>query len=215
MPRAKTRAYQSPVRQRQAEDTRRRIADAARRLLRSKGYSAMTVDAIAAEAGVAAPTVYAIFGSKTGILTELLDQSTFGPEYENLVEQARGTPEPEMRLRIAAKIARQVHDAAGSALDLLKGAGVVAPQLARLLKDREGRRYAAQEHLIGYLEEHGKLRPGLNRTAAWDVLWSFTSRELYRLLVIERGWTSQAYEDWLADTLAVTLTSEGRSSIPR
>jgi AcrR family transcriptional regulator len=171
----------------------------------------MTIEAIAAQAGVAAPTVYAAFGSKTGILVELLDQSTFGPDYENLVYQARDASEPEMRLRIAAKIARQIHDAASSTLDLLKGAGVVAPQLARLLKDRETKRYKAQEHLIDYLQEHRKLKVGLGRTAARDVLWSFTSRELYRLLVIERAWTSQAYEDWLGDTLLLTLIGENRS----
>jgi len=72
-------------------------------------------------------------------------------------------------------------------MDLLKGAGVVAPQLARLLKDRETRQYKAQEHLIDYLQERGRLRPGVDRTAARDVLWSLTSRELYHLLVIERG----------------------------
>ena len=36
-----------------------------------------------------AQSVYAIFKSKTGILIDLLDQSTFGPDYEEVVRQAR------------------------------------------------------------------------------------------------------------------------------
>jgi len=42
----------------------------------------MTIEAIAQRAEVSAQSVYAIFRSKTGILTELLDRSTFGDEYE-------------------------------------------------------------------------------------------------------------------------------------
>src|SRR6266481_2965497 len=70
------------VRQRQASDTRRRIVEVTRQLLQSEGYDGMTIEAIAQRAEVSAQSVYAIFKSKTGILTELLDQSTFGDEYE-------------------------------------------------------------------------------------------------------------------------------------
>src|SRR6266480_6158519 len=99
MPKIKKRPYQSPVRQRQAGDTRRRIVEATRQLLESEGYAGMTIDAIARRAEVSAQSVYAIFKSKTGILTELLDQSTFGPDYEELVRQALGARAPSTRLR--------------------------------------------------------------------------------------------------------------------
>jgi hypothetical protein len=33
----------------------------------------------------------------------------------------------------------------------------------------------------------------------------YTSRDLYRLLVQEGGWSSADYEKWLADTLVATL----------
>ena len=48
----------------------------------------MTIEAIARQAEVSAQSVYAIFKSKTGILIELLDQSTFGPEYDEAVRRA-------------------------------------------------------------------------------------------------------------------------------
>jgi hypothetical protein len=43
----KKRSYHSRVRQRQAEETRRRILTAARELFESRGYAATTLEAIA------------------------------------------------------------------------------------------------------------------------------------------------------------------------
>ncbi len=87
MPKIKKRLYKSLVRQRQAGDTRLRIVEATRQLLQSEGYADMTVEGIAHRAEVSAQSVYAIFKSKTGILTELLDQATFGPDYEDAVQK--------------------------------------------------------------------------------------------------------------------------------
>ena len=76
----KQRTYKSVTRERQAAQTRRRIVGAADQLLRTKGFSGMTIEAVANRAHVSAPTVYAIFKSKMGILVALLDQSMFGPD---------------------------------------------------------------------------------------------------------------------------------------
>ncbi|MFF5992978.1 TetR/AcrR family transcriptional regulator [Prauserella flavalba] len=55
-----------------AEATRRRLFEATMRLARSRGLAAVTVDEIAAEAGVAKGTVYYNFGSKDGLVEALL-----------------------------------------------------------------------------------------------------------------------------------------------
>src|SRR5258706_16234185 len=104
----KKRPYKSLVRQRQAGDTRQRIVEATRQLLQSEGYAGMTIDAIAKRAEVSAQSVYALFKSKTGILTELLDETTFGADYQEAVNQALSASEPETRLRLTARIARQI-----------------------------------------------------------------------------------------------------------
>jgi AcrR family transcriptional regulator len=205
MPTKRERPYQSAMRQRQAEETKHRIVAASRKLLKSKGYSGMTIEAIAKKAEVAVPTVYAVFGSKTGILAELMDEATFGPDYEQLVREALKTEEPHKRLLFAARIARTVHDAASSTFDLMSGAGVVAPELAELEKKREAHRYAAQESVIEVLVQSGHLRPGVDTQAARDILWALTGRALYRMLVRERGWTSQKYQDWLGEALCQSL----------
>ncbi len=201
----KSRPYKSAVRERQAGDTRRRIVEATKKLLQSEGYAGMTIEAIARRAEVSAQSVYAIFKSKTGILIELLDDSAFGSDYDDLVRQALNASDPETRLRFAARIARQIHEAQSTTFDLLRGAGVVAPELAKLEQQRERLRYERQERMIASLREAGRLRPELDRTTARDIFWMLTGRDVYRMLVRERGWSPEKYQDWLATALVDSL----------
>lgn len=205
LPMRNKRSYKSLVRERQAWDTRQHIVEATQRLLHSEGYAGMTIEAIAQRAEVSPQSVYAIFKSKTGILIALLDQSTFGFEYDAAVRRALSASDPEKRLRLAAPIARQIHDAQSATFDLLRGAGVVAPELAKLERQREGLRYERQERMIISLRDAGRLRPDLDYATARDIFWMLTGGDVYRMLVRERGWSSQKYQDWLADTLAQSL----------
>jgi AcrR family transcriptional regulator len=209
LPKIKKRPYRSLVRERQAGDTRHRIVEATRQLLQREGYAGMTIEAIARRAQVSTQSVYAIFKSKTGILTELLDQSTFGPDYEDAVRRALSADDAETRLRLAAPIARQIHDAQSATFDLLRGAGVVAPELAKLEQQRESLRYERQERMIMSLRAAGRLRPELDDATARDIFWALTGRDVYRMLVRERGWSSQKYQDWLAATLVSSLLTTG------
>lgn len=172
----------------------------------------MTVEAIAQRAEVSAQTVYAIFKSKTGILTELLDQSSFGAGYEDAVREALSASGPETRLRLAACIARKIHGAQGATFDLLRGAGVVAPELAKLEQQREHLRYERQEVMIISLRDAGRLLPELNYATARDIFWMLTGSDVYRMLVRDRGWSPQKYQDWLADTLVKSLLIPGRAT---
>jgi AcrR family transcriptional regulator len=208
--RTRKRTYKSPVRQRQAGDTRGRIIEAARALLQREGYAGMTIEGIAQRAEVSAQSVYAIFKSKTGILIELLDQSTFDADYDDAVRRALSTTDPETRLRLAAPIARQIHDAQSATFDLLRGAGVVAPELAKLEQQREGLRYERQERMIISLRDAGRLQPELDQATARDIFWMLTGRDVYRMLVRERSWSSQKYQDWLADSLVHSLLTPRR-----
>jgi AcrR family transcriptional regulator len=215
LPKTKRSPYKSLVRERQAADTRRRIVEATRQLLQREGYAGMTVEAIAERAEVSAQSVYAIFKSKAGILRELLDQVAFGPNYENAVRRALSESDPVVRLRLAAPIARGIHESQSATLDLLRGAGVVAPELAKLDREKECQRYERQEGTIALLRDSGKLRSGLDYTTARDIFWTLTGRDLYRMLVHERGWSPEKYQDWLADTLVHLLVTTGRGTPAR
>ena len=68
------RPYRLGQRRVAAEQTRTRVIAAARELLTaSGGFTGFTIDAVAAQAGVARMTVYYQFGSKAGLLEALFD----------------------------------------------------------------------------------------------------------------------------------------------
>ncbi len=59
--------------------------------------------------------------------------------------------------------------------------------------------------MIISLCDAGRLRPGLDHATARDIFWILTGRDVYRMLVRERRWSSQKYQTWLADTLVRSL----------
>jgi AcrR family transcriptional regulator len=202
------RVYESPARQRQADETRTRIADAARKLLEEIGYAGMTIPAVAKAAGVAVPTVYAIFGSKKGIVSELLDAARFGDAFQALIAEARAVTDPMVLLEFPPRFARRIYEAEIPVENLLSGAGMVAPELAAVEDERNCQRYDSQVMVIDALERAGLLREGLSRESARAVLWALTSREMFRMLVRERGWTGDEYQAWLAEALRRELVKQ-------
>jgi len=200
------RKYHSPTRELQAGQTRDRILDAAKRMIVNKGFPDATIEAIAQEAGVATPTVYAAFGSKRGILRGLMERAAFSSGYANLVREAMQSDDPETRLRYAAKIARSIFDSLRGESEVLRGAAAVAPEFVR---EKERLRYQRQAGLIKLLEEKGALRPEWNAAAARDILWTLTSYDIHCRLVVERKWSADRYEKWLGDTLVRTLLKSG------
>jgi AcrR family transcriptional regulator len=199
------RPYHSRVRQRQAEETRRRILVAARELFESRGYAVTTLEAIAELAEVSPKTVTAVFGSKRVLLAEVINPEAFSTPVQQLIEELRATEDPSRRLSLVAQITRQAYEPLASSLELLRTAGAVAPELADVSRQIEVRRRQNQARLIASLHGQEMLRPGLSLEEATDVLWALTSYDLYRMLVVEQGWEPERYETWLAQLLAQHL----------
>jgi len=198
----RARKYHSPARAEQAGQTRKRILDAARRMIVDKGFADATIEAIAADARVAAPTVYAVFGSKSGILQGLMERAAFNSGYANMVREAMQSNDPETRLRFAAKISRRIYDSLRSESEVLRGAAAIAPDFVR---EKERLRFERQAGLVMFLKEKGALRSEVTAAAAGDILWTLTSYDIHRRLVVERKWSADKYEQWLGDTLVGTL----------
>lgn len=200
------RKYHSPVREQQAGATKKSIALAARKLLLERGFDATTIAAIANEAGVSSQTVYAIFGSKTGILRELMNLARFGPSYREQIAKVLAERVPELRLRLAAGIARHLFESERAELDLWRGAGVLSRDFVLMEQEHEELRFTNQAPMVEMLIETKLLKPELDRKTAREILWALTSRDLFRMLVMERGWTGERYEQWLGEMLVTALT---------
>src|SRR5260370_31765454 len=134
------RPYHSQVRQRQAEETRRRILEAARSLLESRGYAVTTLEAIAEMAEVSAKTIAAVFGSKRALLAAVINPEAFSTPVKLLIEELRATEDPSRQVSLVAQITRQAYEPLASSLELFGVARSVAPRLAGIAHEIAARR---------------------------------------------------------------------------
>ncbi len=199
------RSYNAPRRRAQAEATRDSILEAARRLFARQGYQATTLQAIARIAKVALPTVYAVFGSKAGILSALVKSTGGDEDIRTMARRAFAAREPHRQLRLAAHVFRSIHERETDIEDLLWQAGGGDPDLAAVWRQSHRQQLARQGELLSVLAEKQALKPGVGVEAASETLWALSSPEVYRLLVRERGWTPQRYERWLAESASLLL----------
>lgn len=194
----RSRPYNSPVRSRQAHETRQAIIAAARDLFAQSGYQATTIESVAAAAEVSVPTVYATFRTKQGILAALVDGAVADPAIRLLADAAERELDPVRRLRKAARVMRLALQSEAQLLEILWQAGAGNPELLGAWRQMHNNRHRRLSEVFAPL-----LRGGRGKRFV-DVAWAFGSPEIHRLLVSERRWTPEQFEEWLAESL-VTL----------
>jgi AcrR family transcriptional regulator len=205
MKQEKRRTYYSEARDAQAVQTRSQILKAAKKLFQTEGFDRVTISKLAKAAAVSMPTIYAIFKSKRGVLQAMIDEALPPAQFAELVDSSMQETSLKKRLSITAKLARQIYDAEKELMDILRGASVVAPEFKELEQEREKRRYERQGEYVKKMMQEKLLAKGLTLQKARDILWTLTGRDMYRMLVIERGWTSDEYERWLTQLLVQSL----------
>jgi AcrR family transcriptional regulator len=190
---------------------RRAVVGAARDLFVEKGYAATTIEAISERSDVPPATIYRLFSSKLGILKALLDTSIAGDDHELTLQ---GRPEvaalfaeadAEKLLAGFAGISVAINTRSSHIYGILLSAATADPEAAALLANYTKMRDQGQGLIAATLARAGALRPGLRERDAADVIHALMSPELHRLLVIDRGWSPQRYQRWLASVLADRL----------
>src|ERR1700742_1976044 len=135
------RRYDATLRTERALETRQRILDAAKQLFTARGVERVTITEIASAAGVSAPTLYALFQSKTGILKAVVERSFFGARYAEIAEQAEKVRNPEEILRVTASISRIILDTEREEIGLMRGVSGLSPELKAIETELEAVRY--------------------------------------------------------------------------
>ena len=179
--------------------TRRRILDAARHRFFEDGYAATTLRAVAEEAGVAVQTVYAVFGSKAAILAELRAMVVDLPEADAEFRAAMAEPTPERRLAGFAHSIRLRWELAGDIVRVHQDAVRVDPSLRPGIAAADARRQAGIAAFVRGIE--ADLGPRIDVVRSVGVVNALTLYAVYEELVSVQGWTPDAYEAWLADSL--------------
>ena len=204
------RTYRSERRHEQAEETRRRMIEAASRLFVEHGFAGTTIDAVAAEASVAAPTVYAVFRNKRQLLAESVRHALRGGTQEPLLEQpeaqaVRSAVGQAEQLRLFARDVTDRLERVGPLMDVVGAAAAQDAEVAELRGRLQKARLANHRTMVGWLMQNGPLRDGTTASAAAELSWTLASPEVHRLLRRERGWSTARFEQWLAATLVREL----------
>ncbi len=187
------------------------VVDAARRLFLERGYGATTVDAISELADVPPATVYRLFSSKRGILTSLLDVSIAGDDEDvPMAERPHvlallASEDPRDQLRGFVANAALVMSRVAPLHRILVSAAGTDADAAALLDELTRQRQEGQRLIARSLARGHALRAGLRERDAADVIHALLSPELHRLLVGDRGWTTERYERWLTELLVDQL----------
>lgn len=201
------RRYESDRRDKTAEATKARILNAARILFIRHGIDKVTIAQIAEKAKVAGSTIYALYKSKEGLLRALMRAALFGPRFQAAQAQLAGISDPVRLIALSANVARAIYESESAELGLMRGASAFSPALWKLEQEFEKIRFDMQEERMKALFAGKKAKLGLDYASARRLLWMYTSRDIYRMLVHESGWTPDQYQAWLSDTLVATLVN--------
>src|SRR5215218_5158239 len=183
---------QSTYRQQQAAATRERIAEAARRLFATAGYGSTSMEAIAAEAGVAVRTVYAAFGAKREILSLICERWLERARARERAAEVLAEADPVRRLRAAAGWLRTLYAAGFDVVMIFEAATDESAETRALLRSKLAGRDQVMDAMIASLEGH--LRAPVHEVQA--VYRALAAPGVYRELVEESGWTPEAFERW-------------------
>lgn len=205
------RRYESARRQEQARQTRRAILTAAGKLFVDPGYAATPLTAVAAEAGVAIQTVYAIFGSKRQLLSELVDVTIAGDDEpvalpdRQFAADIRALIDPRAKLARYAVHLTEVHARQAAVMIALAGAATADPDAAAIWRKNAEERRRGMTMFAADLAATGRLRPDHDADSATDVLWLAMDVRNYDWLVRQRGWSPERYQRWYVDTVAAAI----------
>jgi AcrR family transcriptional regulator len=173
------------------------MMEAAHRIFSERGYAKTTMDAVAAEAGVAVQTLYFTFHTKAELLQAAFEHAVLGPE---------ATPP---HLAAWWGVAEREPDVAKAVTHIVDGTVEVFERAAPLVwavhGDEDARAtYEFNEQLrkegyakiVAFLSRKHPLRPELTRPKARDLMLTLLGPHVFVLLTRELGWSVREYATW-------------------
>lgn len=197
------RRYRSSLRRRQAEATRERVCRAAAPLFAERGYANTSVRRIAAAAGVAVETVYAI-GGKAEVFLRSFELAFSGTldgasllELDALAPVRAAGSLHEFVEGITAFITESNQRSAGLWTAYVEAANadpVLAATYARRMQDMraDGRR------VLDATVERGLYPAPADPEYVVDAIWVTLHPSQYVLLVTHAGWSHARYRAWMS-----------------
>ena len=207
------RPYDSVRRREQARQTREAIIETAQRLFLADGFAPTTIAAIAREARVSVDTIYKAFGGKPGLVRAICQHALTGEP--PISAQARSDalqssePDPHAIIRGWGKLTTEVAPRVVPILLLVRTAAAADPAMADLQSELNAQRLKRMTHNARNLAAAGHLCENLTPERAGEIMWTYSSPELYELLVLTRGWSPKRYGVFIADAMIAALLRPG------
>lgn len=189
------------LRQEQAAATRHRIAAAARRLFAERGYSATSLTAVAAEAGVAARTVYTAFGSKREILSAICEGWLEDARARERAQEVLALADPTERLRAAGGWLAALYSAGFDVVQILDAAMDEDRETRELLRAKLAGRNQVMDAMVASVAD--RLVVPLAQGQA--MFRAMAAPGVYESLVVDAGWAPERFGEWLGGLLAREL----------
>ena len=164
---------------------------------------------VAGAAGVSVETIYKAFGTKASLVHAIRDRALLGEGPVSAEERSDRLHEEEADPRriIAGwgRLASEVAPRVAPVLLLVRAAAAVDPALAPLHEEMDRARLERMTANARRLRDGGHLAPGLTLDRARDVLFTYSSPELYEVLVVARGWSVEDYGRFVGEAVAAAL----------
>ena len=196
--------YNSPLRERQAAETRRCVLDAALSLFGANGWAATTLAAVAGKAGVSVDTIYSTFGTKSALLMEVVEIALVGDDEEAaMVDRPDfallGVGGPDERLRAGVRYTMAVYERSIPILRTLREAAAsddaARARDERLERDRHDLIAAGMTLILGHEPSDEVV----------DAIWALVSPEVFVSLSEKRCWSRARVEDWFVDLAVAAI----------
>jgi AcrR family transcriptional regulator len=212
------RPYDSARRREQARHTREAILDVARRRFLDDGFAPTTIAAIANEARVSVDTIYKAFGGKPGLVSAICQEALTGEgpvpaEVRSDAMQAR-EHDPRQIIRGWGALTAEVAPRVAPILLLVRAAATADPEMARMQSQLNAQRLERMTNNARNLANTGGLHKCVTVERAGEILWAYSSPELYELLVLTRGWPLEQYGTFIAEALIAALLEPGSAPEP-
>jgi AcrR family transcriptional regulator len=210
------RAYDSVRRREQARRTRKAILESAQRLFLADGFAPTTIAAIARDAQVSVDTVYKAFGGKPGLVRAICQRALAGEQ--PVPAEARsdalqaGEQDPRAIIYGWGALTTEIAPRVAPILLLVRTAAAGDPEMANLRSELNAQRLERMTRNARNLAAGHRLRDGLAPESAAEIMWTYSSPELYELLVLDRGWPLERYGAFIADAMIAHLLPDKTAS---
>ena len=208
MPEVKRR-YNGAARRARAEQVRSALITAAHDMLERDGYAALSIPKLAQACGVSAESVYKRFAGKPALVRAVVEQALqgIGPVAAETRSDALATDDRQALLRGWGQLSAEVAPRVAPILLLVQVAAAHDAELATLAHELDDNRRTRMKDNARRLAQAGHLPPGMSLGQATDILWAYSSPEVYELLVIRSGWSLHQYSDFITAGIAAQLAT--------